>query len=312
MSLMNYPIGKMKNWIKMKQDSKECIKMPIKDLAKKIICDGHLYLKLNDRKFYMMKPGVYVDPGFVKKHAASNVFFDFESVVDPLVMTKFRDHLKELKYLQFERDIKNKCFEIVCYFHEAFSKGHHFLNFVIVCHEEFCQFGQEHQLRMHETDMHLFRKSIYSAAFAVIIGMTNEFFHYPMLRDFWNLTFALDIGLCEENYSYFVAEACNTENRFPGNGLLYLMGEGATDAETDVFLGHPEKSYQFLQQNMILTYPELSEAVLYQHELAQGNGFPRRIKKSQVSGWEAVVILSDALVEILPEYHFELDVINYL
>lgn len=296
----------------MTNENHNFIKLPVKDFAKKIICDGHLFLFIGERKFYLMKPGVFVDPAFVKKHAPNNPVFDFDSVINPDVKEKFKTLFKELRYLQFEKDLREKSFEIVRYFHEAYSQGEHLLTFALACHEEFCQITIDQQTRMHETDMHLYRKALYSSAFSIILGMTNDFYHYPMLRDFYNLTFSLDIGLCETSYSYFVAEACNAENKQPGDGKVYLERERASESEKEVFIRHPEKSYQYLKSVSFLSYPELSEAALYQHELSDGTGFPRGILKGQVSSWEAVIVFSDALVEILPEYDFEKDVLNYL
>lgn len=296
----------------MTNENENLIKLPVKDFAKKLICDGHLFLKIGERKFYLMKPGVFVDPGFLKKHGPNNQVFDFDRVVKDEVKQKFKKLFYELKYLQFEKDIRMKCLEIVHAFHQSFSSGDHFLNFALACHEEFCLLDLELQMKMHETDMHLYRKALYASSFAIIVAMTNDFYHYMMLRDFYNLTFSLDFGLCDEGYSYFVAEACNSENRNPGSGHQYLETEKASAMEKKVFFGHPEKSYKFVLKQKILSFPELAEAVLYQHELSNGQGFPRAVMKGQVSSWEAVIMFADSLVEILPEYKFENDVINYL
>lgn len=296
----------------MHNESEKFIKLAVKDLARKIICDGHLYLSSGQRKFYLMKPGVFVDPAFVKKHAANNQVFDFSSVINPEVKERFKLLFRELRYLQFEKDLREKSFEILRYFFEVYSQPEHFLSFASACHEEFCKLPFEDQQKMHETDMHLYRKALYASAFSVIAGMTNDFFHFLMLRDFYNLTFSLDIGLCEDRYSYFVAQSCNEENKNPGQGRIHLANEKATESETAVFLNHPRRSYDFIKSTDLLAYPELAEIILYQHELSDGTGFPRGVMKGQVSSWEAVVIFSDSLVEILPEYEFESNVVSYL
>lgn len=287
-------------------------KLHVKDLAKKNICDGHLFLSIGERKFYLMKPGVFVDQNFIKKHAVKDTVFDYECVTNPRVKERFQILFKELRYLQFEKDLRLKCTEILKAFQECFTTGEHFLSFALAAHEEFCQLPVDEQNRMHETDMHLYRKALYAAAFSVVAGMANDFYHFLMLRDFYNITFALDIGLCDPNYSYHVAEACNEENKKPGSGREYLSTQRASEFEKDVFQGHPEKSHSFFKKSSFLSYPELAEIALYQHELASGLGFPRGVKKGQISSWEAIVMLSDSLVEIAPEYDFEKDVIKYL
>ncbi len=296
----------------MNHEKKILAKLLVKDLAKKVICDGHLYLSSGERRFYVMKPGVLVDPGFIKKHAATNQAFDFDCSTSPAHREQFRRHFRELRYLQFEKDLREKCVLIVRDFHRTFSSDNHFLSFALACHDEFCLLPIEQQIRMHETDMHLYRKALYAAAFSVVTAMANDFFHYMMVKDLYNITFSLDAGLSEANYSYFVAEACNAENKGPGEGRHYLETERASELEKDVFFGHPARSYELLKTLKILSYPELAEAVLYQHELSDGSGFPRGIRKGQVSSWEAVIIFADSLVEILPEYDFETQVVEYL
>lgn len=296
----------------MNEENTKIQKISVKDFAKKIISDGHLYLCTGDRKFYILKPGVLVDQGFIKKHAIHNHIFDFEAVTSNVVKDKFRQLFIELKYLQFEKDLRGKCQEIIQEFNNTFSKDEHFLSFAMACYEEFCQIPFELQSKIHETDMHLFRKSLYSAAFSIIVAISNDFYHYPILKDFYHLTFLLDSGVCENDYSYFVAEACNQENKRPGSGKVYLENEKASELEKRVFLGHPEKSYKLMKSTQLLSYPEMAETLILQHELSDGSGFPRGINKGQISSWEAVVILSDSLVEISAEYHFETTVLEFL
>ncbi|MGE3608699.1 MAG: HD domain-containing phosphohydrolase [Bacteriovoracaceae bacterium] len=283
----------------------------IKEFARKVICDGHLYLMVGEKKYFMMKPGIMVEPAFIRKHGPLNTNFKFQSVVSLEIEDKFKLLFKELRYLQFEKDVRLKSFEIVNYFHKTFSEQNHFLNFAICCFEEFLQIPKEEIIKMHETDMHLFRKSLYSSAFAVIIAMMNDFYHYNILKDFYNITFGLDIGLCDLDYSYYVASACNEENNLPGSGLDYLKKEHATKEEVKVFLNHPQKSHELIGRLDILSYPDLLEIILYQHELSSGKGFPRGIHKEQISTWEAIVILADSLVKISDEYYFEDQVLKY-
>lgn len=298
----------------MKHASLNTIQLPIREFAKKNICDGHLYLVTKEsRRFYLMKPGLLIDPSFIKKHAPHNTVFEFSPVVNEEVKQHFNKLFKELLYLKFERDLRIKTSEIVSYFQKVYSGEEHLLSFASSCYENLNRMPEEILLKMHETDMHLFRKSLYSAAFAVIIAMSNDYYHPLMLRDFFNVTFSQDMGLCENEYSYFVAQACNIENRHPGSGRDWMIKEGATASEINVFLQHPRKTYEFLKQTPdLLAFNELAEIALYQHELADGTGFPRGIHKGLISSWESIVILADSLVEIEDQHHFENVVISYI
>lgn len=289
------------------------MKLPVKDLAKKKIADGHLYLSTSEgRKFYLLKPGMLLDEEFIKKHAQLNTVFDFEPVVKPEITQRFTELFKELRYLQFEKDLKMQSLKIIGEFYQVHASEEHFLSFAQSAFDTFNLVPYEALKKMHSQDTQLFRKSFYSAAFAVISALSNDFYHFTMLRDFYNIGFLLDFGLCETNYSYFVAQACNQENKVPGSGKAYLASEHATQKEIDVFLGHPRKSYEFLKRSGILAFPELAEAVLYQHELANGTGFPKGIARSFVSGWEAVIIFADSMVEISDSFSFENRVIDHI
>jgi hypothetical protein len=298
----------------MKPSIENMMSLPVKDFAKKVISDGHLYLSSKEgRRFYLMKPGIMIDESFIIKHAATQTVFDYAPVIDSTIQSQFATLFKELKYLQFEKDLRLKTQETVAFFKGVYKGDTHFLSFALACFEEFCALSKEDTRRLHDTDLHLFRKSLYSAAFAVIIGMSNDFYHYPMLKDFYNLTLGLDLGLCESHYSYFVAEACNHENQLPGSGKEWMQKEGASESELAVFLNHPSKSHEYFKSHEdIFTYPELIEVVLYQHELSNGKGFPRGVPKGQVSSWEAVVVLATSFVEIKDEYTFETAVVPFL
>lgn len=289
------------------------IKLPVKDLAKRKIADGHVYLSTSEgRKFYLLKPGMLLDEDFIKKHAQLNTVFDFDPVAVPSVIENFTKLFKELRYLQFERDLKAQSLKIIGEFHDIHSGEGHFLSFAQSCFDAFNLIPHETLKKMHSQDTQLFRKSFYSAAFSVAIALSNDFYHFMMLRDFYNISLMLDFGLCEANYSYYVAQACNQENKLPGSGRYWLEQEKASKQEIDVFLGHPKKSYDYLKKSNILAFPELAEAVLYQHELSNGRGFPKGIPRSYVSGWEAVILIADSLVEISDDFPFETRVIDHL
>jgi hypothetical protein len=286
----------------------------IKDLAKSFICPGFLYLKTEEgRKFYIMKPGIYLDINFFKKHASSRNSFELVSLVDTNIQSEFYRLLKELMYLQFEKDLRLKSREIISYFQTNFQSSAHFLNFAIPCFQNLNATPFEYLQKMNDTDIYLLRKAIYSAAFSVIISFCNGIYHPQMLKDIYNLTLTLDIGLCGEDYSYFVAQACNQENRMPGSGKRYLTSNRASNEEISTYLDHPERGYLLYEQdNLKLIHRELSQILLYQHELSSGKGFPRGISKGLVSSWESVVILADSLVEICDEFGFENKVLEYL
>jgi hypothetical protein len=288
-------------------------KITVKDLARKRVCDGHLYLTTAEgRRFYIMQPAMLIDGDFIKKHAATHAQLELEPVVRDELSMKFRELFKQLRYHQFEKDLREKSAEILAAFCEAFQQEEHFLSFATAAFEEFCHAPQELLEQLYRTDMHLFRKSFYAAAFSVVTALSNDFFHYTMLRDFYTVTLLLDVGLCDAGYSYHVSRACNEENRRPGTGAKLLQEERCSELELKTFLEHPRRGHALLEATKLLAYPEFADIVLYQHELADGSGFPRGVRKESVAGTEAVVILADALVEISDNFPFETNAVAHL
>jgi hypothetical protein len=290
------------------------LQLPVRDLAKKRICDGHLFLMSEEgRKFYLMKPGILIDPSFIKRYATHHTVFHFQPILNEDVTEKFVATLTEFRYLEFEKDLKEKSLELMKLFQSSFSQNEHFLSWALASFKVFNDIPFDFILKMHETDLYLFRKSLYSAAFSIMIAVANDFHHPLIIKDIYNLTLMLDVGLCDSEYSYYVSQACNSENQKPGSGLSWLESHKASSAEIKVFTTHPERSYSFFKQNKdLLAHPELAEIALYQHELFDGKAFPQKIPRSLISSWESVVTLADTMVEIREEYNFEVDFLNYI
>ena len=253
-----------------------------------------------------------LDEEFIRKHAQLNTTFDFDPVGKPELIENFMKLFTELRYLQFEKDLKLQSLKIIGEFYRVHADEEHFLSFAQAAFDSFNLVPHEALKKIASQDTQLFRKCYYSAAFSLITALSNDFYHYMMLRDFYNISFLLDSGLCDSNYSYYVAQACNQENKLPGSGKGWLESEKATQLEIQVFLEHPKKSYDYIRKTSILAFPELAEAVLYQHELASGRGFPKGIPRNFVSSWEAVIMLADSLVEISDSFQFENRVIDHL
>lgn len=283
----------------------------VRELAKKTLCDGKLFLNVGGKNILLMSSGTFIDDHFIKKHAAINSKFVIEQEINHEIKSEFKRLFKELKYSQFEKDLKLKCLEIVDTFYKVYKEKNHFISFAVAAYEEFCLLPREVQSSLHEADVNLFRKTLYSSAFSILIAIANDFFHYLVLRDLYNVTFSLDIGLAGDKYTYYISEACNRENRSPGEGILYLESQNVSRAERELYLQHPRLGSEKINSLGILSYPKLSQIILFQHELSSGEGFPEGIKKGQMSIWDSIVILADSLVEISSEHEFEKNVITY-
>jgi len=109
----------------------------------------------------------------------------------------------------------------------------------------------------------------------------------------------MDIGLASENFTYWVALACQEEKQQPGYGIDFLRARHASDPEVELFLSHPQIGHARIKQEWEaqMAFPALINSVLHHHELADGTGFPSGISRSGMSDWESLVILADQLVD---------------
>lgn len=287
-------------------------KIHVKEMSKKSVCDGYLYYVSGTKKILLLKPGSLISQSFLQKHGMAGTTFEISQLGDENIIQLFSRLFKELRYLHFEKDLQAKAQEILDHFFDTFSQDKHFFSFALSCYEEFCAQKELQSIRLNETDVNLFIKSFYSSSLSILFALSNGVFHYPMVKDIYNLSFCLDIGLCQKNYSFYVSQACNFENKFPGTGISWMKEQSASSEEIDVFFKHPVNSYKFFQENSILNFPELAQTVLYQHELANGEGFPKGINHSQISGIESILILADAMVEIKDEDHFEKGILEHI
>jgi len=292
--------------------SEVLMKMHVKEVSKKSICDGYLYLSSNGKKILLLKPGSLITSSFLHKHAMAGTTFEFSQVSDQKVFQHFSKLFKELKYLHFEKDLNVKSEEILHHFFQTHGNGEQFFSFAYACYEEFSAQKEIQSEKLNETDVNLFIKSFYSAGMSVLFSLSQGIYHYPMIKDIYNLSLCLDIGLCHKGYSFFVAQACNQENKSPGSGLAWIKGQSASPEEIEVFKEHPQKGYEFFTQHSILNYPELKKTILFQHEIANGMGFPNGVHHSQISSIESILILADALVEIKDGEHFPTGVLEHI
>jgi hypothetical protein len=56
----------------------------------------------------------------------------------------------------------------------------------------------------------------------------------------------------------------------------------------------------------------LKKTILFQHEIANGMGFPNGVHHSQITSVESILILADALVEIKDDDHFPIGVVEHI
>lgn len=276
------------------------------------ICSGRLFLQMGPKRLSLLEAGQVIDKNYLEKYKNSDLYL--ESVVNEVQLTEYKNLFTQLKSKKFEKEQREIAKLIVeSVLKEWHDPSAHILTFAKACFESLNFIPMSELLKIDGTDLRLFKKSLYASALSVIIGISNDYFEFNLLKDLYQITFILDFGLCESSYSYHMANAVEAESIKPGAGLEYLEQSKASTKEKELFLKHPEKSHDLIESlSFHMTYPELMEIVLYQHETISGTGFPRGITKREVSTWDAVCLYADGIVSMSALEKLETHTIDYL
>ncbi len=276
------------------------------------LCSGRLLLQMGPRRLSLLEAGQIIDKKFLDKYKNSELYL--EPVADLNRVNEFKKMFADLKSKKFEREQREQAKLILREVIKDWSHPEaHLLTFAQASFEVLNTLPHEELYKIDSTDLRLFKKALYASAISVVIGMSNDYFEFNLLKDIYQITFVLDAGLCGPNYSYHIANAVDAESQKSGEGIKYLNQVKASEKEKELFFKHPEASHDLIESLQFnLTYPELTEIVLFQHETATGKGFPRGITKREISTWDAVCLLADGVVAMSQIEKVEKNTINYL
>jgi hypothetical protein len=276
------------------------------------LSSGRLLLQMGPKRISLLEAGQLIDKNHLKKYQDSNLVLDVCTDQD-----KYEEYVSlfsDLKNKKFEKDQRELAKKILKAVFEDWKKEQtHLLTFATACFDSFNTLPREELVKIDNTDLRLFKKAIYASAIAVVAAISNDYFEFNLIKDLYLVTFVLDVGLCDTNYSYHIAMAVDEESKLAGAGIDYLKTVHASEKEHELFLKHPEKSHDLIESLAFnMSYPELSEIVLYQHETTQGSGFPRGVTKREISTWDAVCLYADGVVMMSSLSEFEKSPLRYL
>lgn len=189
-------------------------------------------------------------------------------------------------------------------FTEALRAGLHsegglsLMDWAFACHRLFAPdvAMQDTMLTKHVV---LHRRGLYVSALSVLFALACGYSEPQLLREIYKVAWLLDAGLMRDEFTHWIALACQVEKAKPGSGIEFLKVKQATQLEQQLYLQHPQLGYDsaraLLERGM--SYPSLLNAILRHHELSDGKGFPGHLPGAALSDWEALIILADQLVD---------------
>lgn len=149
----------------------------------------------------------------------------------------------------------------------------------------------------------LYRRGLLVSALAVLMGVALGYEDPAFLKDVYHTGWLLDVGLATDEFSYWVALACQAEKHRPGAGDQLLKDRGASERELLLFLDHPRLGFERAraQAEAKFAFPELLTSILHHHEKADGTGFPEALTFSVLADWETLMVLADSMVDYREE-----------
>ncbi len=283
------------------------------DLEREQVCPGHIIFlssKFN-KPVLLMRAGDFVDPDFIQRYKkkGQKSFYIYKVSNDENIQTfnQLWITLKTAK-LETERLIARK--KLLTHFCELFwfeQNKARVLDFYLSTFNTFNRFDDEIIVQLRETDTLLCERGIQAASFSSIVALILGYTDFQLLSDIFHVTFLLDLGLVEKNYSYFIAQACEQERQKPGEGLHFLKKMNVSKSEYSLFYYHPVESMKIAKKRCIgvFYHPDVIKIISYQHELFNGKGFPSKINYWGLSEYETIPILVDAFVPFEETFYTE-------
>lgn len=293
----------------------------------KLIKKYHLYngnkslISLDELKSFCLSPGnIYIDNGLVKKDLKilnatdivdedfinrfenKGIYFKLETTIQLKWVNHIKKNFQEFKdaYLPDEYLDKSEVLQIeLARALWNYDSEISLADYAYSCFQIFHQHHQPLTFDLYRLDIHLFRKALFVSALNVLFAYSCGYRDIKFLADMYRLGWMLDSGFIGSDYNYALAMACQSEKAHPGSGLSYLKKLNRPESEIKSFLQHPHVSFEMANSKWkeSFFYPELLRTILCHHEQIDGSGFPRGLNYSSISDWEAIVILSEYLVD---------------
>ena len=257
---------------------------------------GDIFVKTsNDNIFRLKRAGDYLEDDWKEKiKKASSLFESTSSKIDQRASLNFR--LKKWMEVEdpevFEIELKNLLKEI-----QTQIQSH--ASLFDLCLSFFETFKPNLKIIQHFQDRHviLYRRAHIVATLSSVFALSCGYHDPRFIKDLYQVAWVIDYGLVSEDFSYWVALACQAERKKAGAGLEFLQSKNASPSEIQLFNTHPLLSFEKSSELLQLQFPEMLSSVVRHHEKKDGSGFPHSIPYSFISDWEAILVFADQFAD---------------
>lgn len=276
--------------------------------------DFYLYQPTRGKCVLQLKAGEVVDQDFiVRMTSKKDQMLMLENKIDEIWAKGLEKLLNQLKKLEGESDQQEKVLEKIQALWAADlwgSKGDiHLFDWAYTCFQVFTQGEDKLAMHLYQEQMILYWRGLYSSSLNVLFAVSCGYKDFSFLKDLYHLGWMMDLSIADGGFTYNTQITCELEKLKSGAGAMFLTKRSHLQKDLELFMQHPTMSYEKAVKNWasLLTNHELLTGILVQHARADGNGFPSKLKASDISDWEAILIMTDHLIdyqeEIIARYH---------
>lgn len=278
----------------------ELKEISLKELELVKVSPGPLYLKSKSNKLFLLKrPGEHIDSSFIEKYSSKGIeklhIYKITSQSNQIILL-----LEEIKKAVLPLDKEKAVAKFIEYIKDHYwedSKSN-LLDITVACGEVFWRFDNALIDKIHNLSLIVFSRANLVASLSVILNMCLGYKSFEFLSDVYHAAFLLDYGLLNSKFDYHMALACDYERKKPTSGVQYLAKNLNTQEHLKTFLQHPNVGKELIEKdyNSLFFNKDIVRIITKHHENSYGSGFPRGIGQTELSDWEASIIVFDHII----------------
>lgn len=302
----------------IKFNQADIVSVTIGDIKPNAISPSHYFIFIGKAKkaVIIFRAGDYISASQITEYLDKGLSEAFElPVASATEITKLKTFLNsynELETLDEQLRARKEFLELIKSYIEQ-SQEHSFLVFNIAFFETF------YSLSVSTIDLYqgvssiLFSRAIKTSAFGVISCFLNEYLDFDFIKDFYNTSFIMDYGLVEYGqFNFALAIACEAERKSPGSGIKKLQKMKRSKGECEIFLNHPNISYEYGKDNVErFSHSEILNFLKFHHENKDGTGFPKGLTYSSMSKAETLLSFHDNMISFEESHYFKGDLQSF-
>lgn len=224
-------------------------------------------------------------------------------LINPKMIAEGELLLKAMLTLKSAPELWAKRKEFISWFQTSFLQTPlptHQLNFIFMGAQIFYRLDETVAKKIQECSLIMFHRSLKVGMLSAVIALTLGYTDFKFLSDVYHVSLLLDYGLMSTEFSTFIMTACEEERKKSNAGITYLENLRWQQKQDglDFFEQHPTLGQELVLKECkkVFYYPENAALIGRHHEYESGDGFPLGLKKSELSDFESICMMADALV----------------